>query len=769
MKKKSCIFAIIIMAACCMFCKPEKALAADTWIWPVPSVGIGQNISTHFGQVTSYDPNGHEGIDIYSGLDTPIVAAKSGTVCRVVHGDIAGVYVGGGNAVVIDHGNGIYSHYAHLNSTAVSEGQYVQGGATIGYMGKTGVATGVHLHFAIATNSYGGGGRINNEPGNVTYVNALQIANEGDLFEGYLIVTKPWMHIVVNKDTGNVELEPNQAARTTAQGCWRFERQSDGSYIITSLYNGKVLDVDNASSVDGTNVQVYNRWGDDNGAQRWYLVAGGTMAPKLDTSKRLDVANGTMSPGINIQIYSANGSDAQYIYPYKLTNVSNAPFPTGMTTDKELIVPEGDQAQIHSTFTPQNSRDLYLGINWSSSDESIATVDSNGVVTGIKAGTATITAVSAFNDQWISKCKVTVESSIQTPEITSLSVAGYNVDLSWKAVPPVDDNDNRVYEVCVYKDDDQAVLETTYTDIEETDLQFTVASHGNYKVTVAAVNSADGSRSREASRSLTVLDGEWVYYKELPDDLPECEIQYLNHYNSVESAQSPGEGWVQGASRKIYNDAGVLYSPDLNPPQESDTLVLLGTYYYHFCNGSGRAEHYWTDTYNNETIIDNWDGRFEIVWQGTDDADSRYSVYRLKWLQGEYAGYAATCPYGCDVYYRGHRYQKRTVTTLYTWTKEDVWSETPDPEASSVTYRVREMPYENRLVLPENTTRIEEEAFINNKVIEEVIIPDGCLYIGSKAFAGCTGLKRVCIPKNTEVAEDAFEGCQQVVIVRVSH
>ena len=169
-----------------------------------------------------------------------------------------------------------------------------------------------------------------------------------------------------------------------------------------------------------------------------------------------------------------------------------------------------------------------------------------------------------------------------------------------------------------------------------------------------------------------------------------------------------------------------MYSPDLNSLQESDTLVLLGTYYYHYCNGSGTAEHYWTNISSNETIIDNWDGRFEIVWQGTDDADSRYNVYRLKWLQGEYAGYAATCPYRCDLYYKGYRYQKRTVTTLYTWTKEDCWNEEPDPEAGSVTYRVRDMSFENRLVLLDNKKRIKEEAFINNTTIEEVIVTDGC-------------------------------------------
>lgn len=42
------------------------------------------------------------------------------------------------------------------------------------------------------------------------------------------------------------------------------------------------------------------------------------------------------------------------------------------------------------------------------------------------------------------------------------------------------------------------------------------------------------------------------------------------------------------------------------------------------------------------------------------------------------------------------------------------------------------------------------------------------LYIGRKAFVGCMGLKRVFIPNDTEIADDAFEGCQKVVIVKTS-
>lgn len=777
-----------IMIAVGAFSMNALAVADEPWFWPIPS-----STTINWG----YTGSDHLGIDIGANIGAPIYAPTDGTIykkytgcvrygglgtpcntagagCNPNHGfanvgDCVGYCnFGYGNGICLKTSDGYYVQFCHMQSVndSLYEGQHVSTGTLLGYVGGSGYATGKHCHYQVGTSEFGG--TIN--PQSISYVynlkDAMKINNEGDLFYGYLVVTKPWMHIVMNKDTGNVELEPNQAARRTAQGCWRFERQSDGSYIITSIYNGKVLDVYNAASADGTNVGVFTRWGDDNAAQRWFLCKDRTIATKVDLTKRLDVTGGSMVAGSNIQIYSANGSDAQFIYPYKLSADTDVSFPTGMTVDSELIVPEGEEAAIHSTFTPQNSPDIFWGINWSSSDESVATVDNNGVVTGIRAGKATISAVSTFNDNWVSQCEVTVGSLIQVPEISSLNVTGYNVDLSWEASPLSDENDERTYEVNVYKKDALEVPEQTFTGLTGTDLQFTVDTHGDYVVTVTAVNATDDSRSKDASRSFIVLDENWIYYDELPDDLPECEIQYLNHYDSVESAQSPGEGWIRGNSRKIYTDTEVMYSPDPNPLQESDTLVLLGTYYYHYCNRSGRVEHYRTDSYNHEVILDNWNGRFEVVWQGADDNDSRYTVYRLKWLEGDYAGYPATCSEGSDLYYRGYRYQKKSVTTVYTWTKEESWSDELDPEASSVSYRVREVTYENSLALPAGTERIEEEAFMNSTLIEEVIIPDGCVSIESRAFAGCTGLKRVYIPKNAEVADNAFDGCDQLVIIR---
>jgi murein DD-endopeptidase MepM/ murein hydrolase activator NlpD len=88
----------------------------------------------------------HAGIDITAGTGAPIAAAASGTVV------VAGYSGGYGNLIVIDHGNGIATAYAHQSSLAASVGQQVSQGQTVGYVGSTGHSTGPHLHFEVRVN-----------------------------------------------------------------------------------------------------------------------------------------------------------------------------------------------------------------------------------------------------------------------------------------------------------------------------------------------------------------------------------------------------------------------------------------------------------------------------------------------------------------------------------------------------------------------------------------------------------------------------------------
>ncbi|MBC8389908.1 MAG: peptidoglycan DD-metalloendopeptidase family protein [Actinobacteria bacterium] len=88
----------------------------------------------------------HSGIDLYAPLGTAVIAADSGQVI------LAGYEGGYGYAVLIYHGGGFATFYAHLSGFAVSPGQMVERGQLIGHIGVTGWTTGPHLHFEVRIN-----------------------------------------------------------------------------------------------------------------------------------------------------------------------------------------------------------------------------------------------------------------------------------------------------------------------------------------------------------------------------------------------------------------------------------------------------------------------------------------------------------------------------------------------------------------------------------------------------------------------------------------
>ena len=88
----------------------------------------------------------HPGIDIGVSYGTPIHAAAAGKV-------IYAAWLGGyGNLIVVDHGNGLATAYAHQSRFASGSGQHVSQGQVIGYVGSTGYSTGPHLHFEVRVN-----------------------------------------------------------------------------------------------------------------------------------------------------------------------------------------------------------------------------------------------------------------------------------------------------------------------------------------------------------------------------------------------------------------------------------------------------------------------------------------------------------------------------------------------------------------------------------------------------------------------------------------
>lgn len=123
--------------------------------WPLPVAGtitsqFGHRVDPITGEVSS-----HTGTDIACAEGTPILAAADGIV-TVANGldSWGGSY---GYYIQIDHGGGLETLYAHCSSICVTNGQQVQAGQVIGYVGHTGRATGSHLHFEVRAN----GNRVN--------------------------------------------------------------------------------------------------------------------------------------------------------------------------------------------------------------------------------------------------------------------------------------------------------------------------------------------------------------------------------------------------------------------------------------------------------------------------------------------------------------------------------------------------------------------------------------------------------------------------------
>lgn len=112
--------------------------SAAGFTWPT-SGQVSSGFGPRWGRM-------HQGIDVAAPTGRPITAAKSGKVI------VAGSSGGYGNLVVIDHGGGLSTAYAHQSRIAVRVGQPVTQGGLIGFVGSTGFSTGPHLHFEVRVN-----------------------------------------------------------------------------------------------------------------------------------------------------------------------------------------------------------------------------------------------------------------------------------------------------------------------------------------------------------------------------------------------------------------------------------------------------------------------------------------------------------------------------------------------------------------------------------------------------------------------------------------
>ena len=125
---------------------PPVVYNASGMVWPVPSCHtVTSEFKMRLHPVTGVYKL-HTGMDIGCGTGTPVVAAQAGTVITATYNTAYGNYI------VINHGNGVSTLYAHNSKLLVSVGQKVTQGQQISKSGNTGYSTGPHMHFEVLVN-----------------------------------------------------------------------------------------------------------------------------------------------------------------------------------------------------------------------------------------------------------------------------------------------------------------------------------------------------------------------------------------------------------------------------------------------------------------------------------------------------------------------------------------------------------------------------------------------------------------------------------------
>ena len=124
----------------------DKITSTGTYIWPLPGFNPGSAYGPRLHPILNVW-RFHHGEDIGAPTGTPILAADSGVATVIPNnGD------GYGNYIIINHGGGRTTLYAHMSGFAISNGASVSQGQAIGYVGSTGMSTDPHLHFEVRVN-----------------------------------------------------------------------------------------------------------------------------------------------------------------------------------------------------------------------------------------------------------------------------------------------------------------------------------------------------------------------------------------------------------------------------------------------------------------------------------------------------------------------------------------------------------------------------------------------------------------------------------------
>ena len=186
---------------------------------------------------------------------------------------------------------------------------------------------------------------------------------------------------------------------------------------------------------------------------------------------------------------------------------------------------------------------------------------------------------------------------------------------------------------------------------------------------------------------------DWQVGNAVPGNLDRAmlDIEYKHTYTQ-QARTAPGDGWTLLQEGPVqYENIGGQYESDNELPT-SATRVLIGYYYFHYCNNGELANYYWKDylPIRHAIPMDNSINNFTAEEKGTDGDGSGRKYYYLTHKSGEWAGGIAKCSStGSKVYYRGCVYQDRAAYQINTYQKVSDWTTVYDTSASSVSVRWR--------------------------------------------------------------------------------
>lgn len=705
--KSSTHYRFLFLLLLCIFYPgvyPKNVSADDPWIWPVTWAKPHEN---YVKQICSVN---HSGIDIAIGLGNQVRAARSGTVVisddtpdgtppeacinrgvssskRDGMGDLIFYYKdekylirNGGKIIVIDHHDGTFSEYAHLDTRNVETGWEVSAGQQIGTVGMTGCATGYHLHFSI---KYAPGAKWNGS----YYALA---ATECDFLNDYYKDFLDEVPLTKVKPEGAFEsVTTTDDGQITISG-WAYDPKSPNTNIdlrVTVLNPGETkptitLKVNNVQRTD--NKKGFSLTFPTDARGNW-----GVSIEALGTTAASDPADST---DIGYQYVTI----ADPLYPREIT-----------LNQSSLSLEKGSAGNLSVTsYQPNDAKNKT--ITWSSSDTSIATVSSSGKVTAKSVGSATITASINGRTSVKAECMVTVTAPPAIPP-TSVTLNKTSAELT------VNDQLTLTANVLPTNTNVSYSLKWTSSDTNVATVSngvVTAVGEGNAEITVTVKYDALITFCKTSLNVTVVQPAEescdWVEKSYLPPNVnsDKWEIEVRNHYSQTGST-SPGSGWTQsGSGTTTYVATGEYVSwPHPRDEANDTTFVLVDQYYYHFCSTSGdeNADYYQYGKYTrNQGLLNPQPmdlSYYRVINKTKDDHNDDVFYYELAWSDVGTAATGKTGTVYCDhtpspskYWYLTNVYEMRQPVQTYTWTRDSEWlsgADQADSSADSFTYRFR--------------------------------------------------------------------------------